>query len=66
MIDHDYSPSQFEDIGYETEHSLRKRRVCFNDPVHCIVLSELLQNQVSIKKISSRDFFDIKYFAIIF
>ncbi|XP_011502354.1 PREDICTED: importin-11 isoform X2 [Ceratosolen solmsi marchali] len=27
MIDHHHSPSQFEDVGYETEHSLRKRRL---------------------------------------
>lgn len=41
---------QLEDIGYETEHLQRKRRLAFTDPVHCIALEELLQNQLNLLK----------------
>lgn len=47
MISDQPSPSQYEDVDYETEHEQRRRRLAFGDPVHSVSLQDTLQNQVN-------------------
>ncbi|XP_071559337.1 importin-11 isoform X1 [Temnothorax nylanderi] len=46
MIADQTSPSQYEDVDYETEHAQRQKRLVFNDPVHSISLKDTLQSQL--------------------
>jgi len=48
MITDQPSPSQYEDVDYDTEHAQRQKRLLFNDPVHSISLKDTLQSQVRI------------------
>lgn len=48
MITDQPSPSQYENVDYETEHAQRQKRLVFSDPVHSISLKDTLQSQVSI------------------
>lgn len=48
MITDQPSPSQYEDVDYETEHAQRQKRLAFSDPVHSISLKDTLQSQVRI------------------
>lgn len=47
MITDQPSPSQYEDVDYETEHAQRQKKLAFSDPVHSISLKDTLQSQVS-------------------
>lgn len=47
MITDQPSPSQYEDVDYETEHAQRQKKLIFSDPVHSISLKDTFQNQVS-------------------
>jgi len=51
MITDQPSPSQYEDVDYETEHAQRQKRLVFSDPVHSISLKDTLQSQVRISQI---------------
>lgn len=51
MITDQPSPSQYEDVDYETEHAQRQKRLVFSDPVHSISLKDTLQSQVRISNI---------------
>ncbi|XP_046626086.1 importin-11 [Neodiprion virginianus] len=46
MISDQPSPSQYEDVDYETEHEQRRRRLAFGDPVHSVSLQDTLQAQL--------------------
>lgn len=46
MISDQPSPSQYEDVDYETEHAQRQKRLVFSDPVHSISLKDTLQSQL--------------------
>ncbi|XP_011865006.1 PREDICTED: importin-11 [Vollenhovia emeryi] len=46
MITDQPSPSQYEDVDYETEHAQRQKRLVFSDPVHSISLKDTLQSQL--------------------
>ncbi|XP_012055952.1 PREDICTED: importin-11 [Atta cephalotes] len=46
MITDQPSPSQYEDVDYDTEHAQRQKRLLFNDPVHSISLKDTLQSQL--------------------
>jgi len=48
MITDQPSPSQYEDVDYETEHAQRQKRLVFSDPVHSTSLKDTLQSQVRI------------------
>jgi len=48
MITEQLSPSQLEDVDYETEHAQRQRRLDYSDPVHTIALKDTFQSQVTI------------------
>lgn len=48
MVTDQPSPSQYEDVDYETEHAQRQKRLVFSDPVHSISLKDTLQSQVRI------------------
>lgn len=48
MITEQLSPSQLEDVDYETEHAQRQRRLDYSDPVHTIALKDTFQSQVRI------------------
>lgn len=52
MISDQPSPSQYEDVDYETEHTQRQKRLAFNDPVHSTSLKDTLQTQVRISLMS--------------
>lgn len=56
MITDQPSPSQYEDVDYETEHAQRQKRLVFSDPVHSISLKDTLQSQVRISQIYSELF----------
>ena len=58
MITDQPSPSQYEDVDYDTEHAQRQKRLLFNDPVHSISLKDTLQSQVRISYKYFLDFFD--------
>ena len=70
MITDQPSPSQYEDVDYDTEHAQRQKRLLFNDPVHSISLKDTLQSQVRISYKYFLYFFgqlskDIKSFEIV-
>ncbi|XP_020288528.1 importin-11 isoform X2 [Pseudomyrmex gracilis] len=46
MITDQPSPSQYEDVDYETEHAQRQKKLIFSDPVHSISLKDTFQNQL--------------------
>lgn len=54
MITEQLSPSQLEDVDYETEHAQRQRRLDYSDPVHTIALKDTFQSQVRISQILFR------------
>lgn len=56
MITDQPSPSQYEDVDYETEHAQRQKRLVFSDPVHSISLKDTLQSQVRFSRIYSELF----------
>lgn len=56
MITDQPSPSQYEDVDYETEHAQRQKRLVFSDPVHSISLKDTLQSQVRTTRINSELF----------
>lgn len=58
MITDQPSPSQYEDVDYDTEHAQRQKRLLFNDPVHSISLKDTLQSQVRISYKYVLDFLD--------
>lgn len=58
MITDQPSPSQYEDVDYETEHAQRQKRLVFGDPVHSISLKDTLQSQVRISREYFLDFLD--------
>ena len=47
------SPTQYEDVDYETEHAKRKKDIEINDAVHRVSLRDVLQSQVNICLYSS-------------
>ena len=40
------TPSQDDDVDYETEHDHRRKQLAVSDPVHTIVLKDYFQSQV--------------------
>ncbi|XP_029165906.1 importin-11 [Nylanderia fulva] len=53
------SPSQYEDVDYETEHAQRQKRLAFSDPVHSISLKDTLQSQlITLRNIVGDNQFD--------
>ena len=59
VIDDYHNPSQLEDIGYETEHSQRKRQLVYSDLVHCIALDKFLQNKLdNLRRLRGDEQFD--------
>ncbi|XP_012521564.2 importin-11 [Monomorium pharaonis] len=46
MVTDQPSPSQYENVDYETEHAQRQKRLVFSDPVHSISLKDTLQSQL--------------------
>lgn len=53
MITDEHSPSQYDDVDYETEHAQREKRLALSDPVHNISLKDTFQGQV--RRISAND-----------
>ncbi|XP_012268880.2 importin-11 [Athalia rosae] len=59
MISDQPSPSQYEDVDYETEHEQRRRRLAFGDPVHSVSLQDTLQAQlISLRRLIGESQFD--------
>ncbi|XP_043499006.1 importin-11 [Polistes fuscatus] len=53
------SPSQYEDVDYETEHGQRRKRLAYNDPVHNLSLHNTLTNQFNkLRRMMGNDQFD--------
>lgn len=48
------SPSQYEEVDYETEHAQRQKKLAFTDPVHNVSLKDTVQHQVSESLVGSR------------
>lgn len=48
------SPSQYEEVDYETEHTQRQKKLAFTDPVHNVSLKDTVQHQVSESLMSFR------------
>lgn len=45
MINDQPSPSQYEDVDYETQHVQRRKKLVYSDPVHNLSLNDTLQTQ---------------------
>ncbi|XP_014473322.1 PREDICTED: importin-11 [Dinoponera quadriceps] len=40
------SPSQYEEVDYDTEHTQRQKKLAFTDPVHNVSLKDTVQHQL--------------------
>ncbi|XP_015591574.1 importin-11 isoform X2 [Cephus cinctus] len=59
MIGEQSSPSQYEDVDYETEHAQRKRRLAIGDPVHSVSLKDTFQSQlITLRRLVGDNQFD--------
>ncbi|XP_033230848.1 importin-11 isoform X2 [Belonocnema kinseyi] len=59
------SPSQYEDVDYETEHAKRKRDIEINDAVHRVSLKDVLQSQlVTLRRLVGVNQFDLMMHAV--
>ena len=59
MISDQPSPSQYEDVDYDTEHQLRRRKLALSDPVHSVSLKDTLQTQlIVLRRIMGDNQFD--------
>lgn len=53
------SPSQYDDVDYDTEHEQRRKRFVLNDPVHSVTLKDTLQNQLlTLRRVMGKNQFD--------
>ncbi|EFN85422.1 Importin-11 [Harpegnathos saltator] len=53
------SPSQYEEVDYETEHAQRQKKLAFTDPVHNVSLKDTVQQQlVALRRMVGDNQFD--------